>query len=336
MNPMRPDDDMRSRSGHLPPFASLRAFEAVFRLGGLRRAASQLGLDHSVVSRHIRSLEDWFGTSIVVRDGGKLTLTAAGRHFHDRLSNAIAELAAASAELRSEPASRQIRLWCVPGFAIQWLSGQLASFEEAHGDVAVELRPTDDVPNFGVDEADVDVRYYFDNWGAPPGGPGLKILDLARPVVFPVASPAFVERVGMPTSIRDLLDLPLLHEEHHVQWQNWLAANGVAIENPPGTLAWHAHLALDAARLGRGVALANVLLAGRELERGELVELVIPGMKRPSEGRYAFVAREARWSHPASRALRAFLAEQTRAHLKREAGLADVVAVDNRVSPADQ
>jgi len=40
----------------LPPFAALRAFEAVGREGGIRKAAASLGIDHAVISRHIRQL----------------------------------------------------------------------------------------------------------------------------------------------------------------------------------------------------------------------------------------------------------------------------------------
>ena len=51
----------------LPPFATLRAFEAVGTLRGIRRAAQALKLDHAVVSRHIRSLEEWAGVRLVER-----------------------------------------------------------------------------------------------------------------------------------------------------------------------------------------------------------------------------------------------------------------------------
>lgn len=49
----------------LPPFAALRAFEMVGRVGGIRRAASLLAIDHTVVSRHVRALEEWVGVPLV-------------------------------------------------------------------------------------------------------------------------------------------------------------------------------------------------------------------------------------------------------------------------------
>lgn len=318
-----PEQGRAREADLLPPFAALRAFEAVFRLGGLRRAAQALSLDHSVVSRHLRTIEDWLGASIIVRENGRLELTEAGRRFHRRISQAVAELASASAELRGAPPSTRVRFWCVPGFASQWLSGRLARFQQDHRDFSVELRPSDVMPDFGGEGADIDVRYYFDDGVAAPERPGLKVLDLARPAVFPVASPAFLAEHGPPASVAALLSLPLLHEEDVAQWRRWFHENGVRVPEPPGTLCWHAHLALDAARLGRGVALANVLLAARELERGELVEITVPDMVRPRLGRYALVAREARWAQPVCRALRTFLREESQALLLLERVLGD-------------
>ncbi|MBK6491325.1 MAG: LysR family transcriptional regulator [Sphingomonadales bacterium] len=58
--------------------AALRAFEAVGRLGGVRRAAKELSIDHAVVSRHVRSLEAWVGIPLVVRNQLGYDLTELG------------------------------------------------------------------------------------------------------------------------------------------------------------------------------------------------------------------------------------------------------------------
>src|SRR6185369_1644971 len=49
----------KSSSKTLPPLARLRAFEAVGRLSGIRKAAQELCVDHAVICRHLRSLEEW-------------------------------------------------------------------------------------------------------------------------------------------------------------------------------------------------------------------------------------------------------------------------------------
>ncbi len=73
----------------LPAFQTLRAFEAVGRLSGIRRAAQDLQLDHAVVSRHLRTLEEWAGTPLIARQNGRSVLTDEGVRYHARISAAL-------------------------------------------------------------------------------------------------------------------------------------------------------------------------------------------------------------------------------------------------------
>lgn len=292
----------------LPPFAALRAFEAVGRLGGIRKAAESLNLDHAVVSRHIRSLEEWLGISLFHRSAGRVRLTDTGLHYHGRVSGAVVELASATASLLQRDDHRSLRVWCVPGLATQWVDYQISEFEGAHPDHHIELRPTDEPPDLMMHEADVDIRFYGDDWPPHAGGRGLKYVELARPPVMAVASPEFAERLGPLSSIADVLNATLLHEEHDEQWRAWFLRNGVTPPSRiPGPLLWHALLAVSAAKSGRGVALANIYLIEQDLKNGSLVELDLPGRPRPMLGAYAFVTREDRWALPIVSRFRRFL-----------------------------
>jgi len=292
----------------IPPLATLRAFEAVGRLGGIRRAASSLDLDHSVVSRHLRQLEDWLGIALFHRSGGQINLTEAGARYHGRVSAALAELALATAELRDRDDQRKILVWCVPGFAAQWLADRVAAFEQARPGYSVELRPTDVGANLLTHEADVDIRFYLDEWPPDPGGRGIHFVELVRPPIMIVASPSVAEKYK---NIRaeDLVDAPLLHEEHDKQWRVWLSLNNVTTlpDSLPGPLLWHAHLAIAAARNNRGLALASTYLVESDLRNGTLVELRVSDTRPVVIGAYAFATREDRWSYDAILQFRRFL-----------------------------
>ena len=292
----------------LPPFAALRAFEVLGRAGGIRRAAKVLGIDHTVVSRHVRALEDWLGVPLVERGHGTMALTEAGAAYHARVSAALHELAAATRDIGAGPARGALRLWAVPGFAAQWLMDRLAEFERTDPGFSVELRPTDACANLGRFEADADIRYYGDDWLPRPGGAGLQAIELARPPLMIVASPDLARRLDGMTAA-DLPTAPLLHEEHHEQWRAWLTRNGIAVPAGalPGALLWHAHLAIAAARQGRGLALANRFLVGADLASGALVEFTVPETQAVPVGSYWFVARADRWSSPPIAALRTWL-----------------------------
>jgi DNA-binding transcriptional LysR family regulator len=278
------------------------------RVGGIRRAGQLLGVDHTVVSRHVRALEQWLGLPLVDRSGGRLTLTEAGRAYHARISGAVHDLVAATRDAMASAGETGVRIWAVPGLSTQWLSDQLADFERSDPGFAVELRPTDQCANLAQFEADADIRFYGDDWPPRPGGPGLQALELARPPMMIVASPALAATLALHGAA-DLLHAPLLHEEHHEQWRAWLAANGVTVDagTLAGPLLWHAHLAIAAARQGRGLALANRYLVGADLASGALVELLVPGTRPVTIGSYWFVARADRWSSAGIARLRTFL-----------------------------
>lgn len=297
----------------LPPFAALRAFEVFGRVGSIRKAAANLNLHHAVVSRHVRALEDWLGAALVERADGRLSLTETGAVYHQRVSQALVEIASATASVTASPHQREARLWCIPGLAAQWLSERLTAFERAHPKFAIELRPTDRCADLLMHEADIDVRYYVDGWPPSPGGKSLRAIELARPPVMAVASPALAAELNAASNARALLDAPLLHEEHDEQWRVWLRLNGVERHDRlPGALLWHAHIAIGAARQGRGVALANQYLVARDLAEGSLVNVAPAGVRAVVLGGYYFVAREDRWTLPVIATLRNFLLEEAR------------------------
>ncbi len=298
----------------IPPFAALRACVVGGRVGGVRRAAALLRLDHTVVSRHLKALEEWLGVILVDRQGGRVTLTEAGQAYHARVSAAMLDVVSATREIMAQGQIHDLRLWCVPGFATQWLSAQIAAFEQTGPGFQVELRPTDRPANLIQFEADVDIRYYGDGWLPQPGGPGLHTLVLARPPLLVVASPAVAQAMAGIGGVDDLLAAPLLHEEHHEQWRFWLRGNGLDVGRQPlpGALLWHAHLALAAARAGRGLALANRYLVAGDLASGALVELAVPGAQAVAIGSYCMVTRADRANHPAIAQLRRFLRQQVK------------------------
>jgi LysR family glycine cleavage system transcriptional activator len=304
-----------SRGTSLPSFAALRAFEAVFRIGGIRRAAEQLNLNHTVVSRHIRSLEKWIGVPLVARAGHRLVLTDEGARYHARIAAAFAELEVATDELLAPHREAPLRLWCVPGLSIQWLSAQLADYERQHPSLKVELKPTDVPANLNVHEADADIRYFRDGVSAD-GGRGLRTFELARPPVLAVTSPDLAAKYANIT--RDETGrLPFLHEENDSEWRAWLALNGVdAGSHLPGARCWHAHLAIAAARQGRGIALASRFLVAEDLAAGTLIEPSIADLKPVVLGSYVLIAREDRWSSPRLATLRSFLRSRALAFSK--------------------
>jgi LysR family transcriptional regulator, glycine cleavage system transcriptional activator len=308
--------DLLSYRKALPPFASLRAFEAVGRLGGIRKAATELCVDHAVVSRHLRGLESWFGRPLFDRSGAAPVLNATGRSYHTVITRAILDIAQGTRDLSRLDEAARVLIWCIPGFASRWLAAHVDMFMERHPGIEIEVRPTDSAPNFASDDADADVRFILHGPAASPPA-NVSLLNFATPPVFPVAAPAWLEANRVETA-DDLLQSRLLHEENDEQWRDWFAGNGLPIDSHiPGPRLWHAHMAMDAARRGNGVALANAFLVADDLASGQLRVAMPRGCVAVELGSYVFAAREVTLERPAVRKLRHWLSVAAEEFLTR-------------------
>jgi DNA-binding transcriptional LysR family regulator len=194
-----------------------------------------------------------------------------------------------------------LHVCCIPGFATLWLADRLAGFIAENPELHVDFRPSDQTPDFRGKDVDCDIRYVRE-WETGNLPRGVRRLEIARPTVFPVASPDLLAKLPPIETADDLIACPLLHEDSDDEWTRWLAAQGTVPSEPlTGPRLWHAHLTLSAARRGRGIALANNMLIGDDLKSGHLLP-VTPrqGQFVPADmGSYVLLAREDRWNAPA-------------------------------------
>lgn len=282
----------------LPPFESLRAFDAIARLGGIRRAAESLCRDHGVICRHLKTIEDWTGTKLIERTPGGTVLTEAGQRYHRQISAAIDNIASATLDLIDGGDSHRLRIRCMPAFALHWLSPRLGEFEQANPGLNIEVRPSDRSPDFQTYKTDVDIRFvasYGDGFEIPNG---FRSVEMAHAPIVPVASREYLARTPAIREPHDLLSHQLLHEDNFDRWRNWLAAHDVRDKvELTGPLLWQGHLTLDAARHGRGIALTNCLVGADDLAEGRLVEIGkdTPRFLPPGLGIWHFIAKADRW-----------------------------------------
>jgi LysR family transcriptional regulator, glycine cleavage system transcriptional activator len=292
-----PSSHLPSRKA-LPPFEALRAFDAIARLGGVRKAAQYLCRDHAVVSRHLRAIEDWTGTRLIERTPGGAVLTEDGLRYHREVAVAMDLIANATIELMKRGDNRCLHIRCMPGFALHWLSARLGDFEKANPGVDVELRPADRSPEFLSQDTDLEIRLvpnYAPQFHLPSN---LRAAEAARVPIIAVASRAYLASAAPLREPRDLLKLQLLHEENFDRWRNWLSAHEVVDDvELTGPRLWQGHLTMDAARHGRGVALTNQLIAADDIAADRLVEVGhdLPAFQPKAMGVYYVIARADRW-----------------------------------------
>ena len=262
------EDTIDPAGADLPPLVMLRAFEATIRTGSMRRAAYDVGVSHTVVSRHVRHLEHWLGTKLVSAGPRGVVPTAHGRMFYESVERAFRLIAEAAAELRPVHRGGVLRIWCIPGLATRWLTPRLSELEAALPGTEIVVRATDETPDLSRRQAHLVIGY-GDADALPPGA-----IPIVRPRIFPIASPAWLAKHGRPRTLAELSRLPLVHEESHRQWQDWFRAAGARqVDRLRGPRLSDANLAFDAAMAGQGVALATSMMTTREIANGQLVEL---------------------------------------------------------------
>lgn len=294
----------------IPPFEALRAFDAVARLGGVRQAARSLGRDHAVISRHLKTLEQWTGANLIERTPSGVALTEDGRRYHKDIAAAMDAIAASTIDLMRRGYHNHLHISCAPGFALHWMSRRVGLFEKSNPDVEIELRPIDRTPDSALFETDIEIRFVPSYRDLPKPAAGMQCQEVATVPIIAVASPEYLEETTPINAPEDLIHHRLLHEYDFDSWANWLAAHGVYDElDLTGPRLWQGHLTLDAAVHGRGVALINALIADTFLQSGQLVEIGkdMPAFQPSAEGKYLIFSRADRWDTPLLRRYRRWL-----------------------------
>jgi LysR family glycine cleavage system transcriptional activator len=248
----------------LPPLSALRPFEAAARLESFSRAAEELHLTHGAISRQVRALEEHVGTELFARHGKRVTLTAPGRAFAERVRAALHEIQVAAEAVGSRRRENRLTVSVLPSFASRWLMPRLIRFMEAHPQIEVSVVATTALANFTSDEVDIGIRF-----GRGPYPP-LVCEPFLEDEWFPVASP----RMKAPKHPRELLHMRLIREDRDY-WDEWFVAAGVQLDKPlaGGPYFNDATYSIQAAARGEGIALARRSIIGEDLERGTLKRL---------------------------------------------------------------
>ena len=278
----------------LPSLDFLRGFEAAGRLGSFTRAADELFLTQSALSRQVKALEDALGVPLFERRHRALALTAAGVPFHRDVTETLRALARAAEAAAGGVREPGLTLTTTVSFASLWVIPRLPAFRTRHPDVEVYVSADDRTVDLARGEVDVAIRYLGDN--VPPGA-----IRLFGERMLPVASPSVACNPKTPLKKpSDLARHVLLHLDDPegrvpwINWTTWLTSNGEPQLKPAGSLRFSLYDQLiQAALQGQGVALGRLPLIGTLLERGELVA---PFAKRfeSQRGYYVLVSPHAR------------------------------------------
>ena len=256
----------------LPPLDQLEAFEAAARHLSFTKAADELALTQSAVSRQIAALEAHYALPLFRRLHRALRLTDDGQTLYQVATEVLTQLHQVSTRLKPERRAKTVVVTTTPGFAGLWLIPRLASFTASRPDVDVRISATYNLVNLNRDGFDLAVRYLAEE-GA---GEGAQLLF--GEVVMPVCSPRLLRDPARPLKQPDdLRHHALLHLDSGPSadmqdWPIWLRAMKLDHLKPASVLHFSQFDQLiNAAIEGQGVALGRSPLLKRLLRERKLV-----------------------------------------------------------------
>lgn len=114
-------------------------FIAVAETGSFTAAAEAMGLTKAVVSFHIRQLEEELGVTLLLRTTRRLTLTEAGKLFHQRSVMLLRDAERLQDDVRANHAglTGELRITTTPEYGSQVVVPLLAEFSQLHPDLRV-------------------------------------------------------------------------------------------------------------------------------------------------------------------------------------------------------
>lgn len=250
-------------SRKLPPLNALRAFEAAGRHQSFSKAAQELNVSHSAISRHVRGLEARLQVNLFQSESRGVKLSAQGARYLAEVTQIFDAIAQATEDISNQSAD-QVILSCEPVFANKVLLPVLSEFYAAYPNVDLQIDATTTLIDMGHYEADLAIRFFHED---PGDSVGPLISDAP---MYPFAAPGLVS--GGVQDPRDLLQFRIYKDRQNFDLGDWFGAfdldmsDAVIIENK-----LRADLALEAALAGLGVLFASAEITANDVAQGRLV-----------------------------------------------------------------
>ncbi|MNF57931.1 Glycine cleavage system transcriptional activator [compost metagenome] len=267
----------------LPSMAALQCFESAARHLSFTRAAEELHLTQSAVSKQVAQLEEMLQHLLFHRVRRRLQLTPAGELYLAEVNKILTQVDISSRYILSYGGATEVlKVATQPTFGARWLIPNLKGFSRHYPSIHLDIRNA--LEPFDLVQAKADVAFFYGQgtW------PGATCIELFGEDVVPVCAPDILPDRPL-ASASELADLVLLQCTSRPEaWHEWFEELGIDTER-----SYHGprfdtfHMCIRAAQSGCGVALVPRFLVEDELAEAKLV---IPWKHhKPSQGAH-FIA----------------------------------------------
>lgn len=268
-----------------PSMSLLLAFEASARHLSFTRAAQELSLTQSAVSRHVKALEELLEVSLFRRQGRTIALTDIGKMYQAELAATLPRIRNASLQaIAYRKGGGAFHLAVLPTFAAKWLMPRLNGFYAKHPGTLVHVHSR--IGYFDLDLAGIDAVISVGDGSWPAAMTSHHLTD---ETVVPIISPSLAGKYKI-TEPGDLLRHLLLQVAARPDnWRKWCLEHGLSPRSmqmgPQFELTSHL---IQAVSSGIGVGLVPYFLVEEELRSGAL-QVAIDAPMETGAAYYLFV-----------------------------------------------
>lgn len=280
---------------------SIKYFDAAARNLSFTKAAAELHVTQGAISQQIRGLEEQVGVPLFTRLPRGLMLTREGERLHKAVHRALRDIETELQAIQPAAQTKGIFVRSSPSFSMMWLMPRLNRFTRLHPDIEIRLRgELFGMPLARMSAEAIDAMVLY---GQEEELPASDAFFLMSEYLLPVAAQTYIEQSDPIMDAKSLAKHTLLHDDApwenapaFAEWSEWVRkatmSEAVFLEE----VCHHGHqynlsqLAINAALLGQGIAMARASLVVDELRTGDLRPVVPISVK--SSASYWLVLNE--------------------------------------------
>lgn len=268
---------------NIPPLNALRVFEIAGRTENFSKAAEELCITQSAVSKQIRILEENLNEQLFSRKAGIVTLTAAGEDLLDTVVHALDKIETGTETFYREKKRENLAIDITPSMSAYWMFEHIESFNDRFPNISLYIDSNASEVNWVKNNAHLAIRILQRDRSHQNAE------LLLNESLMLVATKEVLQKFPIK-QFEDILKHRLIaNNSRPLQWENFCMKFNLNTNNLNKKLGCeHTYMTINAALQGLGLALAPRLLCERFLENGQLINPL--GIEIDSGRGYFFLA----------------------------------------------
>ncbi|WP_312758392.1 DNA-binding transcriptional regulator YafC [Pantoea brenneri] len=250
----------------------LKVFVSVVESGSFSRAAEQMRMANSAVSRTIKKLEGKLGVALLTRTTRQLALTQEGERYFRHVQRFLQQMTTAESELIEtlQAPKGLLRVDAATPVILHLLMPMIKPFRERYPDITLSLISSESFINLIERKVDVAIR-----------AGNLTDSTLRARLLFNsfrklVASPAYLAEYGTPKTVADLAQHQCLGFVDPSRLNRWPVAqdNGELYDITWEISSNSGETIKQLSLTGNGIACLSDYMIDREIAEGKLIEVL--------------------------------------------------------------